>query len=145
MLKYSEAELLLMTWRDITPDRNEVNRDSENMRAVIRGDIPYYDFWKTVRAKDGTDIPVHLRAVGNHDEEGNFLFFWSFYKPEVQLDHTVFMKNSKTGKDVPDPLKIAWTWARENPRVALLLFIALFGGQEAVNQIKELLLTTLFP
>lgn len=133
LLEYSRAEMKHMTWIDITPGREEQNRDAENVEAVVSGALPFYDMLKTVRTKSGTDIRVWLRAVGNYDANGDLLFFWSHYSPQVELDHTVFTRNPKTGKDVPDVAKVLAMYATSHPKVSILLLAFFFGGPSAVR------------
>lgn len=144
LTEYSRSEMQRMTWIDITPTREEQNRDSENVRSVIRGDVPYYDMLKTVRTKSGNDIRVWLRAVGNHNPDGEFLYFWSHYKPHVDLDHTVFTRNPKTGKDVPDVTKMIVAYAQAHPRITLLIVAFLMGGPAAVRELAILLFPDIF-
>lgn len=139
LTEYSRSEMQRMTWIDITPAREEQNRDAENIRSVVRGEVPYFDMLKTIRSKSGNDIRVWLRAVGNHNPEGEFLYFWSHYKPHVELDHTVFTRNPKTGKDMPDLLKIFISYAQAHPTVAVIVLAFFMGGPAAVREILILL------
>ena len=135
LLEYSRSEMQRMSWQDITPGMDEKTMDSENVMAVIRGEQPFYNMLKTVRTKTGNDIRVWLRAIGNHNESGEFLYFWSYYKPHVELDNTVFVRNPKTGKDIPDVLKVCIAYAKANPKVTALLIAFIMGGPTAVRQV----------
>lgn len=62
MLKYSEAELLRMTWTQIThPD--DLEADALKFELMLRGDIDNYEMDKRFIVKDGSVVYTHMTVA----------------------------------------------------------------------------------
>ena len=73
---YSEAELLELTFQDLThPD--DLDADLERLRQVLAGEIPTYQMEKRYFHKDGHAIWVKLSVALVRDERGTPLHFVS--------------------------------------------------------------------
>ncbi|MDD4870889.1 MAG: PAS domain S-box protein [Kiritimatiellae bacterium] len=71
---YSQEELTSMTFPEIThPDH--IEKDSENIKKLANGEIPYYRTEKRYYRKDGAVIWVSLVASAIRDNTGNLLYF----------------------------------------------------------------------
>lgn len=80
---YPEAELRHLTFRDITyPDDKDLGL--ENVRKLMRGEIPVYKLEKRYIRKDGSVIWVALSLSAIFDKEGKFQYNLSIVKDITQ-------------------------------------------------------------
>jgi PAS domain S-box-containing protein len=79
ILGYSHEELIGKTFQDIThPD--DVGPDEAQVRALLRGRIPFYSMEKRYIRKDGKAIWTHLSVGLVRDERGRAVHFLSSVK-----------------------------------------------------------------
>jgi PAS domain S-box-containing protein len=79
MLGYSESELASMTFRDVTPERwHSFEEDIIQRQVLSRGYSDTYE--KEYRHKNGTILPVELRAILQRDAGGAPLNMWGIVK-----------------------------------------------------------------
>jgi PAS domain S-box-containing protein/putative nucleotidyltransferase with HDIG domain len=75
MLGYSETELALSTYVELTPEKwHAYEADIVQNQILKRGYSDVYE--KEYRRKDGTIFPVELHTVLVHDEQGNPAIMW---------------------------------------------------------------------
>lgn len=75
---YSEAELLKMTFQEMTRFNNELRADLEMCEKVVNGEISYFSIDKEYLCKRrGVFVRCLLHVYGVYDENGEFMFFLS--------------------------------------------------------------------
>jgi PAS domain S-box-containing protein len=76
MLGYTQAELALLTYVDLTPEKwHAIETDIVENQIIKRGYSDLYE--KEYRRKDGTIFPVELHTVLRRDEQGNPASMWA--------------------------------------------------------------------
>ncbi len=73
MLGYDKEELSKLTFKDITHPA-EINRDAENARRLVAGEILVYKTEKRYLRKDGQAIWASLTANANFGDDGSFKY-----------------------------------------------------------------------
>jgi PAS domain S-box-containing protein len=111
LLGYTSSELTSgMTWQDLTPDAKEREHDQKMVDKVLSGDIPSYTMLKTYRTKSKREILCKLTAVENKEGDlptGDFLFFWSYIEPAVEIDSEYLKPSPRNpNKVIPDSGKV---------------------------------------
>lgn len=94
---YSQEELLKMNFRDITvPD--DLPENEKQINALLSGKIPYIDFTKRYRCKDGSIIWVEVFASIFRDDSGKPLYFVTQAQDitaRVQAEHEIQLAKAK--------------------------------------------------
>lgn len=76
LLGYEEEELLSMTYNDLTPEKwHSIERKITEEQIITRGYSDIYE--KEYRKKDGTIVPIELRAQLVRDDQGNPISMWA--------------------------------------------------------------------
>jgi PAS domain S-box-containing protein len=73
MLGYTEAELLNLTFQEITHPA-DLKLDLEGLQQMLRGEISTFQLEKRYIAKDGTIIPTVMRTASIRDSAGTILY-----------------------------------------------------------------------
>jgi PAS domain S-box-containing protein len=101
MLGYSEAELMQLSYIDITPQQwHEYETGIVEHQVLKRGYSDLYQ--KEYRRKDGTIVPVELHTVLIRDDLGNPQFMWAIVR-----DITEHKRSEEKMKESHALLKIA--------------------------------------
>ncbi len=107
MLGYSEAELVALTYPDITP---ETWHDSESQivqnHVLKQGFSPIYE--KEYRRKDGSIFPVELRTVLLRNEQGEPTGMWAIVRDiterkqveEALIQREFFLRESQSAAQI---------------------------------------------
>jgi PAS domain S-box-containing protein len=75
MLGYSDEEMARMNFKDFTPEKwKSISDKYLQEQVLVRGYSDVYE--KEYYRKDGSTIPVEIRAYLRYDEEGNPCSFW---------------------------------------------------------------------
>ena len=102
LVKYTEVELMNMTFMEITIDE-DIKNDMKSAKRVAEGEIEHYDMAKTYETKLKESLVTMLRVMRIEDGEGNFICFLSQILP---IKEQVIEKPSKVKKMFGVPL---WT------------------------------------
>ncbi len=79
MLGYSEQELAMLTYRQLTPEKWRAMEDAILREQILpRGYSDVYE--KEYRRKDGTVIPIELRTILSRDENGAPDAMWAIVR-----------------------------------------------------------------
>ncbi len=73
LLGYSEAELLRLSFQDVTHPA-DLEADLEGLRQMIAGEISTYQMEKRYMTKQGTAVPVVINTAPIRDSEGQLLY-----------------------------------------------------------------------
>lgn len=74
LVGYSAEEITRMTWRDLTPEEHH-EECLARIEQGLDGKGFSSPFQKVYRRKDGTTVPVELRAFPFHDADGRLIAF----------------------------------------------------------------------
>lgn len=85
ILQYSEAELLSITFGDVTYPE-DINDDWENYQKMIDGEIDNYRMYKRYIRKDGNVIPIILTVSAVRDNYGELQHAVSQIQPIGQIN-----------------------------------------------------------
>jgi PAS domain S-box-containing protein len=87
MLGYSERELTSLTFQDIThPEHRGI--DTENVKRLLKGDIPVYRTEKRYIRKDGAVVWGAATITAIRNKNGNFLHFLSMIEDITERKKT---------------------------------------------------------
>jgi diguanylate cyclase (GGDEF)-like protein/PAS domain S-box-containing protein len=77
MLKYSDKELMQLTWKDLTYPE-DLEKDLTYFNRMLKGEINEYEIDKRFVAKDGSIIYTHLSVACRHFNDDSFLVIAGF-------------------------------------------------------------------
>ena len=85
---YSREELVLLTYMDLTPEKwHEMERRHLEEEILPSGASVLYE--KEYRRKDGSLVPIEVRAQAERDEDGTPLFMWAVVRDITERKRTL--------------------------------------------------------
>ncbi|MEO8007627.1 MAG: PAS domain S-box protein, partial [Betaproteobacteria bacterium] len=121
MLGYSESELKKLTFQDVThPD--DLKADLDNLRQVLRGEIPSYEMEKRYFRKDGQVVSVLLSVSVVRGQDGAPLHFVSQIQDITARKQTELelVANRRFLADLIDAIPMPLTVKDDNRRFVLV-------------------------
>lgn len=111
MFKYSDKELMQLTWKDLTYPE-DLEKDLKYFNRMLKGEISEYEIDKRFIAKDGSIIYTHLSVACRHFDDDSFLVIAGF------LDITQLKKAEEALQSSKDQLALVldsgelgiWDW-----------------------------------